>query len=94
MEAIGTQPTVSVRSWRLIVVTALMVALLIGGASGYVVRLVTAGPQTLVQTITRPGSTTAYIPSRQVDTGLSGITGQGGTWPSGTKGKIHQILGY
>ena len=54
MEAVRSQPTLAIRTWRLLATSLLFLALVIGGAAGYAVRLTTAPAQTIVHTVTVP----------------------------------------
>ncbi|MGA8015571.1 MAG: hypothetical protein WCB85_06605 [Candidatus Dormiibacterota bacterium] len=61
MEAVRSQPSIPVRSWRLVAVTLLFLVLVIGGAAGYALRLTTAPTQTIVRTV--PAAAAAVQPA-------------------------------
>lgn len=56
MEAVRTQPTMAIRTWRLLATSLLFLALVIGGTAGYAVRLTTSPTQTIVRTVTAPAA--------------------------------------
>lgn len=56
MEAVHPQPRRAIRTWQVLASTVLLLALLIGGTGGYLIRLATAPVQTVVRTAAQPAA--------------------------------------